>query len=1203
MPGRIAATLMSISCGFVSCAGQAPAPIAIGPLASRPAATAPAGELRPHGAMLRYPDVSQTDIVFVYANDLWLVPREGGVATPLASPPGPEMFPKFSPDGAMIAFVGNYEGNRDLYTVPARGGIATRVTHHPATETLCGWTPDGELLFYTYGFAGLRRQTQLFTVPPSGGLPAKLPVPYGANGTISRDGQWLAYTPHSRDDRTWKRYRGGMATDIWLFNLSDHTSRKITDWEGTDSLPMWHGQTVYYLSDADSDHKLNIWAYDVQAQHRRQVTRFTDYDVKWPSIGPESEGQGEIVFQNGSDLYLLDLASGAARVVEVTIPGDRPTIRPHDIDAKDFIADWDISSTGQRAVVEARGDIWTVPGKKGSPRNLTRTSGAAERDPAWSPDGRWIAYFSDATGEYELCITQSDGKGETRQLTAGGGAFRYDPTFSPDSKHVAFTDQTGAIYLHTIEANKTKLIDADPWAIPRRVNWAPDSAWIAYGKAGENLQSAIWLYNLDSDQKHQVTSGRFEDWLPTFDRKGDYLFFVSYRDFSSPTYEDVGSTFVYANTGVLLAVPLRAEVGPPWPPKSDEETWDKDEEKKDNGKDDEDAQRKDGAKTGEGEKGDGQDKDRADDAEKKDKESESDEKAEEREEDGKEEKEIKPVDIELEGFEHRAVRIPVDKGMFPNLAVAHDGKLIYVRGVPRGSDAKPSIKILDLSEENEKKEEKTVLDEVDQFVLSADGKKLLVRKDETMAIVDAAADQKLDKPIPLGGMTATIAPREEWKQIFTEAWRIQRDFFYDPHMHGVDWEAARRRYAAMLDDCVSREDVSFVIGEMIAELNVGHAYVWGAGDVEEQPEVSVGMLGADFELHEGAYRITKIYQGAPWDVDARGPLRRPGVNVEEGDYLLAVNGVPVDPSKDPWAALQGLGGRVVTITVSDQPTLEADEPDPDAPHDDDAQDDEAAGADDEGNQADDDAEAAEENPRDVVVELLSSEEDLRYRDWIENKRAYVEEKTGGKVGYIYVPNTGISGQSDLFRQFYGQVDEAALIIDERWNAGGQIPTRFIELLNRPRTNYWARRHGKDWPTPADSHQGPKCMLINGMAGSGGDCFPYYFRQAGLGKLIGTRTWGGLVGISGNPRLIDGGAVTAPTFAFYETDGTWGVEGHGVDPDIEVIDDPALMVDGGDPQLDAAIEHMMQELARHPYVKPPRPPYPNRSGMGVRSEDK
>ncbi len=1158
LPARIAAIIL-VSSGLTACAQGGPASAALvtagSAVITQPAQT---GQTQPNAAMLRYPDVSATHIVFGYADDLWIVPKEGGQAVPLASPPGQETFPRFSPDGNTIGFVGNYEGNRDLYTIPVQGGVPIRVTHHPATETLCDWTPDGELLYYSNAFTGLRRQMQLLTVPGGGGLPSKLPPPYGANGAISPDGKWLAYTPHTRDSRTWKRYRGGMATDIWLLNLDDHTSKKITDWEGTDSLPMWHGDALYYLSDAGNGHRLNIWAYDTKTERRTQVTRLNEYDVKWPSIGPGSTGGGEIVFQNGPDLYLLDLATRQARNIPVAIPGDRPTIRPRDVDASEVLRGWDVSSTGKRAVLGARGDLWTVPAEKGSPRNLTRSSSAAERSPAWSPDGRWIAYFCDKTGEYELYITQSDGKGETKQLTTDGRVFRSSPTWSPDSKYITFNDKTGALYLHTIETGETKLIDREPWAGRLRVSWSHDSLWIAYTKGGDNRLLSIWLYNRDTGEKHHVTGGRFQDTWPTFDRKGDYLFFASNRDFTSPIYEDIGSTFVYANTDVLVAVPLRDEVGSPWAPKSDEETWDDEEKEEDDDGDDDEGEDDDDDGDDDEDEGDDDDDEAEDDEGDEDEDNGDDE-----EEDDDKEKEKKPVVIEVDGFERRALQVPVKRGAFYNLAVSNKGKLIYTRGAMRGTDDKPSIKIFDL--EDEEKEEKTVLDDTRAFRITADGKKLLVRQGKKMAIVDAKADQKLDKPMSLSGMTARIDPRAEWRQVFTDAWRIQRDFFYDPNMHGVDWPAVREHYGAMLDDCVSRRDVSFVIGEMIAELNVGHAYVMGSGGTEDEPEVAVGMLGADYELNDGAYRIIRIYEGAPWDLDGRGPLSKPGVDVKEGDYLLAVNGVPLDTSKDPWAALQGLAGKVVTLTVNEKPTV------------------------------DDDA-------RDVVVETLRTEGALRYRAWIERNRKHVEEKTNGKVGYIYVPNTSISGQNDLIRQFYGQTDKGALIIDERWNSGGQIPTRFIEMLNRPVTNYWARRDGRDSTTPPDGHAGPKCMLINGLAGSGGDCFPYYFRQAKLGKLIGMRTWGGLVGLSGNPGLIDGAYVSVPTFAFYETNGTWGVEGHGVDPDIEVVDDPALMVDGGDPQLDAAIEHMLAELKRNPYVAPKRPAYPDRSGMGIRQED-
>jgi tricorn protease len=1056
--------------------------------------------------MLRYPDISATHIVFVYANDLWVAPREGGMAVPLASPPGQELNPKFSADGQTIAFVGNYDGNRDLYATPLAGGIPMRITHHPAGESLCDWTPDGKLLYATNGFAPLSRQTQLLVVSPAGGLPNLCPVPYGTNGAISPDGRWLAYTPHSIDNRTWKRYRGGMATDIWLFDLQTKQAQKITDWEGLDSLPMWHAQKVIYLSDAGPEHKLNLWQFDTQTGAREQLTTLSEFDVKWPSIGPGDQGQGEVIFQYGPWLVALDLATRATRNIYVSVPGALETIRPRQQDVSRNIAQWDISPSGKRAVVEARGDIWTLPASSGPARNLTRTSGVAERDPSWSPDGKWIAYFSDATGEYELYITQSDGKGETRQLTKDSKTYYYEPTWSPDSKHIAFIDKAGTIYLHTLEGSKTVPVDRNPFAERGRLSWSPNSAWIAYSKTGDNRTMSIWLYEVAAGRAHQVTSGMFSDTWPVFSRDAKYLFFASNRSFNRAVYDDIGTNFIYTETDMLLGVPLREGVANPWTPTSDEESF--------SGRP------------------------------------------------SPPQPETSNNYIDLAGFEQRAFAIPVASGSFTHLDTTPSGGLVYVRGASRGAGGNSSIKYYDLRARSEA----TLLDNAGSFKMAADGRKLITRTSQGGLAMMSAATGQSPSNVPTSGMTALIDPRQEWQQLFTEAWRIQRDFFYDPYMHGVDWPAIRERYQRLLADCTAREDVSFVIGEMISELNVGHAYVRGDGDVESPPSVAVGMLGCDYELHEGAYRIVKIHEGAAWDVDARNPLRAPNANVKEGEYLLAVNGLPVDASKDPWAAFQNLSGKVTLLTISSKPKLD-------------------------------------ESAREVAVVPLSSESTLRYRGWIERNRKFVEEKTGGQVGYIFVPDTQTNGQSELVRQFFGQRHKPALIIDERWNSGGQIPTRFIELLNRPVTNYWARRDGKDWTWPPDAHQGPKCMLINGLSGSGGDAFPAYFRQAGLGKLVGTRTWGGLVGISGNPSLIDGGYISAPTFAFYEKDGTWGIEGHGVDPDVHVIDDPAQMQNGADPQLAAAIELMLQELQTRPYTPPPRPKYPDRSNFGIRDEDK
>ncbi len=1186
--------------------------------------------IKPHAGMLQYPDISSSKITFVYANDIWTAPRDGGVATPLASPPGQELFPKFSPDGNSIAYVGNYDGNRDLYVIGSTGGISTRLTHHPAAEFLNDWMPGGDrILYYKSGLAGLQRQSQMFTVSAKGGLPEQLPLPYATVGSVSQDGEWLAYTPHTTDFRTWKRYRGGMATDIWLFNLKNFTSKRMTDWEGTDTLPMWHNSVVYYLADQGDNAKLNLWAYDTRSAQRTQLTNLDEYDVKWPSIGPGDKGQGEIVFQHGPELKVVDLSTKKVRTVEIIVPGDRPTLRDREVNFADFITAMEVSPSGKRVVVESRGELWSLPAEKGAAMNLTRTSGVAERDPIWSPDAKWIAYLSDAPGEYELFVMKPDGS-ESRQLTNGGSAYRYMRVWSPDSKHLVFADKTGALFLHTIEGGKTVQFAKDPWANQNPVSWSHDSNWIAYSLAdGANSNSAIWLYDVKNDAAHRVTDPYFESNSPAFDRKGDFLYFVSKRRFS-PSYSDLDTTFIYDKSDVIHAVPLRADVKNPFAAKNDDEETKKDGDKKGDKKDDAkkdespllgvwegeysgaDPNNKDAKiaftftfKKGEGENAaltgtataggttsnienitadkeaktfsftiaadvtytiEGKfDGDKLTGTWKSSDGRSGDFTAKKNAEASKE-----PVKIDLEGFERRAIPLPLRAGQFGGLSVTESNKLIFIRSGDTPMTDEPgangnSIRIYDIHDDKEKKEEKTVIAGLGGYVMSGDGKKLLVRKGNNLAVIDAAPDQKMEKQVPTDAMKAPVNPRQEWTQILTEAWRLQRDFFYVANMHGVDWPAMKERYECMIADAVTRDDLSYIIREMISELNVGHAY-YNGGDVEKQPTVNVGLLGCDYELVNGAYRIKKILEGAPWDSDARGPLSQPGVDVKVGDYLLAVNGEPIDPAKDPWAGFVGLGNQTVALTISENPTKD-------------------------------------DKARTVFVKTLTSEGNLRYRAWIEANRKYVDEKTSGAVGYIYVPNTGVDGQNDLFRQFYGQREKKGLIIDERWNGGGQIPTRFIELLNRPRVNYWARRDGNDWPWPPDSAPGAKVMLINGLAGSGGDMFPALFRQMGIGKLIGMRTWGGLVGISGNPGLIDGGSVTVPTFGYYQIDGTWGIEGHGVDPDIEVIDDPSQLAAGKDPQLDAGIDTVMAEIQRNPYRPPQRPADPDRKEMGIKPEDK
>jgi len=1121
--------------------------------------------VQPHAGMMRYPDVSSTHIAFVYADDIWVVPRAGGVASPLASPPGGEAFPRFSPDGRTIAFNGNYDGNYDIYTLPVEGGIPQRVTYHSNGERLCDWSFDNRLLFAMSGLGGLGRQTQLFTVQKTGGLPNRLPVPYGGYGVISGDGQWLAYTPRNRDFRTWKRYRGGWASDIWLFHLTNHTSKKITDWEGTDTIPMWQGRNIYYLSDAGPHHRLNIWCYDLDTKQRRQITHFKDYDVKWPSNGPGPDGEGEIIFEYNAKLYLLNLASEQATPVNILIPGARPKLRPIRKDVSERLSHWYVSPSAKRVLVQSRGDIWSLPAKHGSPRNLTRTSGIAEREPSWSPDGKWITYFSDESGENELVIRSADGKDKPETITSMGVGYCYRPVWSPDSKWMVFADHKSKFYVFNVEQRKVRYFDRINitgwrWGVPRRFRWSSDSQWLTYTKPNLDNMNVVMLYNVQKDELRQVTKGMFVDYLPTFDRKGEFLYFFSEQEISQPKYADAGLTFIYEDTAVLHAIPLRKDVSNPFKAKSDEEKPkkdDKDEQDEEEDEKDKDKEDKDDDEA----KGKDPDDSDSEEPKKQDEDKQPNEPADEDEkkEDGKKEKaEPKPVEIDLENMEARAFRVPIKRGSFSYLGVSDKNHLIYLR---RGEEN--TLQYFDPNDE--KREEKTILKKVSFVQMTPDGKKLLVRSEDKTGIIDAKPDQKLKDVVVTKPMKVIIQPRQEWRQIFVDAWRFMRDYFYDPNMHQVDWPAVRKQYEAMLDDCVSRRDVGYIIAEMISEVNAGHTY-YGGGDVDSGPRQAVGYLGADFELDQGFYRIAKVYEGGTWDTDARSPLAQLDEKErKQCKYLFKVNGIPVDTSKAPWAAFEGLAGETVTLTFGDTPNPE---------------------------------EATQ-----VVVKLLNSENNLRYRHWVESNRRYVEDKTDGRVGYIYVPDTGNRGQSELFRQFYGQMNKGALIIDERWNGGGNIADRFIELLNRPIYLHLFERYENDWRIPTLSHQGPKCMLVNGEAGSGGDIFPYLFRKAGLGKLIGMRTWGGVIGIYKNPPLIDGARLTVPFITFYETDGTLTMEGHGVDPDIEVIDDPALMVDGGDPQLDAAIKHMLNELERNPYVPAKRPPYPDRSGMGILEEQK
>lgn len=1058
--------------------------------------------------LLRQPDVSATHVTFVYAGDVWVVSKAGGTAHRLSSPEGTESFPRFSPDGDRIAFTANYDGNDDIYVMPTLGGEPHRVTHHPGSDRMLSWYPDGEHLLYASSMESGRQQfNQLYRIAAGGGLPEKLPVPYGEFGAVAADGQTLAYTPMTRAFRTWKRYRGGWAPDIWLFDLESYASENATNHPANDELPMWHGETMYFLSDRGPAARSNIWAYGRESGALRQVTRFEDVDVAFPSIGPS-----DMVFQAGGELYVMDLDTEEPRRLDVRVVTDRSTRRSHAENVSDLIHNAWISPSGSRAVLEARGDLFSVPAERGVVRNLTRSSDTAERYPAWSPDGRQVAYFSDRSGEYELTVRPADGSGDERTLTALGPGYRYQPYWSPDGRKLAYIDQLMQIQVYHLDEDAVTTVDQGRWRYHSeldgfRVSWSPDSRWMAYAKGMANRNGALFLYDTETGEQHQVTSDYYSERNPVFGPEGEYLFTFTSRTFD-PAYSDIDNSFIYPNTTNVAAIPLREDIPSPLAPRSDEEAGD---ETKEVPEDD-------------------------------DQEEANDESPE-------------AVIIDLADFERRLIVLPPEAGNYAHLEAA-DGKVVY-RRLPRtgtAGDEQPSpVVYYDLQE----REEQTVLSDADEYQLSADDRKVLARQGSQYHVVDLQPGQSLSSAMPTSRMEMQVDPLAEWHQIFTDAWRFERDFFYDPNMHGVDWEAMRTRYEPLIDDASTRSDVNYIIGELIAELNASHTYR-GGGDVEQADERGVGLLGIDWSLENGAYRIDAILRGAPWDNEVRSPLDRPGLDVDEGDYILAVNGVPLDTRTDPWAAFEGLAGQTVALTVNDAPTIDG--------------------------------------AREVIVETLASEARLRHLAWIEANRRRVEEATDGRVGYVYVPNTARQGQTELVRQFRAQFHKEGLIIDERFNSGGQIPDRFIELLDRPPLAYWAVRRGQDWQWPPVAHFGPKAMLINGWSGSGGDAFPDYFKKAGLGPLIGTRTWGGLIGMTGAPHLIDGGSVTVPTFRMYEPDESeWFAEGRGVTPDIRVLNDPTALARGRDPQLEEAIDVVFEEVQRRPVRRPERPPYEDRSG--------
>ncbi|HRV85707.1 MAG TPA: PDZ domain-containing protein [Saprospiraceae bacterium] len=1053
--------------------------------------------------LFHQPDVSETQIVFAYGGDIWIVPKAGGMATKLSSPKGEESFPRFSPDGSQIAFSGNYDGNTDIYVLPSTGGVPVRVTHHGMSDRMLDWYPDGKSLLYASSMeSGKQRFSQFYQVSAAGGLPEKLPISMGEFGSLSPDGSKIAFTDRSRVFRNWKRYTGGWAPDIWLFDLKTLSSENITNNIASDELPMWVGDKIYFLSDQGSAQRYNIWVYDTRTKASKQVTHFTDFDVHFPSDGPS-----DIVFEAGGKIQLLDLATEQVREIAIDIVSDQMTLKTHKESVEKYLQNATIAPDGNRVLVEARGDVFSLPAEEGFTQDLTRTPGFAERNPAWSPDGKYIAYWSDKSGEYELTLRDLTNGNKEEQVTHLGPGFRYDLYWSADSKKIAFVDQTMHINVFDLTTKTNNAIDQDPSLFEGglrgwRCSWSSDGRWMAYSKTMDNGNGAVMIYDTKDKKLTQATSGFYSDLNPTFDREGKYLYLITNRSFN-PVYSDFDNTWIYPNATELAVVTLRPEVKSPLAAANDTVavTKDKKDEKE---------------------------------ADKADKEAKDE-----------------TVTIEFEGFERRIIILPPEAGNMGNLAAA-DGKIIYMRYPNSGSDGEDSeLMFFDLKE----KESKTIMKNVNGYELSADGKKLLVRQGRNLGVVGVGSDQKMDKQLALNKMEMTIDPKAEWQQIFNDTWRFERDFFYDKNMHGVDWAAMRKQYGDMIQYAVTRNDVNFILGELIAELNASHTYN-GGGDQETPEHKAVGYLGVDWAKDHGQFKIKTIIRGADWDSEVRSPLDEPGVNVKEGEYILAVNGMALADYTDPWAAFEGLSNETVELTVSSTPDWE--------------------------------------NVRSVVVKTMSDETRLRNLAWIESNRKRVDEESGGKLGYIYVPSTGIDGQNELVRQFYGQWNKQGLVVDERFNNGGQIPDRFIELLNRKPLAYWNVRDGKDWQWPPVGNFGSMVMLINGWSGSGGDAFPDYFRKAGLGPLIGGRTWGGLIGISGAPTLIDGGGVTVPTFRMYNPDGTWFKEGHGVDPDIQVLEDPTQLAKGVDTQLERAIAEALKLVKDKGPIHPAPPQKENRA---------
>ena len=1056
--------------------------------------------------LLRQPTVSADHIAFAYAGDVWLAGRDGSDPRRLTVHAGLERDPHLSPDGRRVAFTAEYDGNVDVYAVDVEGGQPVRLTYHPYSDSARGWTPDGDEVVFRSTRLGTHhhRSGRLFTVPVDGGWPEPLPMPHAERGSLSPDGTRVAYTPFREAFSTWKRYRGGRTTPVWIFDLATRETVEVPHENASDASPVWIGNTVYFLSDRAGT--MNVFAHDAEGGVR-QVTVHDDMDVR--SL---AAGGGVLVYEQAGRIHQLNPDTAVGQVLDITVSPDLPGARPHLEAAAPFIRSMELSTTGVRALFGARGEIFSVPVEHGDVRNLTGTPGIHERYPSWEPGGTRVAYLSDASGEYQLLLANQDGRGDTEAISLGDPTFYHYVQWSPDGDKLVYTDKRLNLWWMDVDHRRPLRVDSDTFDEPVRSldpAWSPDGRYIAYTKRLPSHMRAVFLYDTSNGQRHQLTDGMSDAVGATFSRDGKYLYFAA----STNVGQRVGwldmSSYEREVERALYVVVLSAEEGSPLGPRSDEEIGEEEEKGKGKGK------------------GKGEDEEEGDEA--------------------------VVVTVDLEGIDQRILALPVDPGELADLAVIDGGGLLYVQ---RGGHGEGSTLH---RYDPEERESTVVVEDTLGYSLSADGKKLLLAQtDDVYKVVDATAETAAvgeASPLDLSGMVARVDPAAEWAQIYDEAWRIFRDYFYDPDMHGADWDAVGRRYRPWLAHVGHRDDLNYLLGEMMGELVAGHSYRWG-GDYPDVESVEVGLLGADLRVEAPFYRLHHIYPGNNWDPNLRAPLTEPGVDVAEGDYLLAIDGEPLRAPDNPLRLLQGKAGQQVVLRINDRPD--------------------------------------ERGAREVTIVPSASESGLRHRDWVEGNRARVDEASGGRVAYIYVPNTAWAGYTSFNRYYYAQLDRQAVILDERYNGGGSVADYMVDVLSRRVLNYNATREGADYASPLAVIPGPKVMLINQDAGSGGDCLPHYFRLMGLGTLVGTRTWGGLIGIYDYPNLMDGGVVTAPRIAFYGYDGLWTAENVGVPPDVEVPMTPADVIAGRDPQLEEGIRLILEQLEADPPAPPPRPPYPDYS---------